>query len=75
MCYLLAKKFDGEGCIALKTKHGKELSRFVKKIQGQIGETGIQIVTISRPSAYGEYEPYEIVDSKDEFEERIIRMQ
>ena len=27
----------------------------------------IQLVTISRPSAYGEYEPYHFVDTEEEF--------
>lgn len=26
---------------------------------------------ISRPSAYGEYEPYEMINTMDEFKERV----
>jgi len=74
MCYLIAKKFDTQGCIAMKTKHGKELSDFITKIQNRIEDYGVQIVTISRPSAYGEYEPYEIINSKEIFEERVLDM-
>ncbi|MCM1144659.1 MAG: hypothetical protein NC318_10130 [Blautia sp.] len=33
----------------------------------------IQLVTISRPSAYGEYEPYHFVDTEAEFEQAVKR--
>lgn len=72
MCYLVAKKFGKKGCIAVKTRHGKVLADFVEKLQEQIGQNGVQLVTISRPSAYGEYEPYEIVESKEIFQERTL---
>lgn len=32
------------------------------------GYKGVQIVTISRPTAYGEYAPYQFVDTEQEFE-------
>lgn len=72
MCYLIAKKFDKRGCIAVKTKHGKALEDFTEKLQNQIGINGVQLVTISRPSAYGEYEPYEIMKNKEIFKERVL---
>lgn len=71
MCYLVAKRFDKKGCIAVKTRHGKALADFTDNLQKQVGQNGIQLVTISRPSAYGEYEPYEIISSKEEFQQRI----
>lgn len=74
MCYLIAKKFDKNGCIAVKTKHGKALADFTEKLQRQIGQNGVQLVTISRPSAYGEYEPYEIMENKEKFQERILTL-
>lgn len=74
MCYLIAKKFDKNGCIALKTRHGKALADFTEKLQRQIGQNGVQLVTISRPSAYGEYEPYEIMENKEKFQERILTL-
>lgn len=74
MCYLIAKEFDKRGCIAVKTRHGKALADFTEKLQKQIGENGVQLVTISRPSAYGEYEPYEILESKEEFRARVLSL-
>ena len=54
MCYLIAKEFDKKGCIAVKTRHGKALADFTENLQKQMGENGVQLVTISRPGAYGE---------------------
>ena len=66
MCYLIAKKFNKPGCIAYRTKPGKELALFADALQEKLGDD-IQIITISRPTAYGEYEPYNFVHSYDEF--------
>ena len=74
MCYLIAKHIDAVGCVALKTTHGEHLSRFKRAIEEQIGYEKIQLVTISRPSAYGEYEPYHFVNTKEEFEAQVINM-
>lgn len=74
MCYLIAKDVDAVGCVALRTTHGKHLSEFKKKIMDKVGYDRIQLVTISRPSAYGEYEPYNFVDTKEEFERIVSSM-
>ena len=59
MCYLIAKDRDSHGCYALKTNHGRHLVELKK---------GVQLVTISRPTAYGEYAPYHFVDTEQEFQ-------
>ena len=74
MCYLVAKHIDAVGCVALKTTHGEHLSKFKRNLEAQIGYDKIQLVTISRPSAYGEYEPYHFVSTKEEFEEQVVKM-
>ena len=74
MCYLIAKNVDAVGCVALRTTHGKHLSEFKRKIEQMVGYEKIQLVTISRPSAYGEYEPYRFVDTKEEFAEAVEQM-
>lgn len=74
MCYLIAKNMDTEGCVALRTTHGKHLSAFKRMIEQKVGYEKIQLVTISRPSAYGEYEPYEFVDSEEEFAKAVFQM-
>ncbi len=55
MCYLIAKRFKKSGCIALKAKRGKELADFTTNLQKKLGYD-IQIVAITRPTAYGEYD-------------------
>lgn len=64
MCYLIAKSIDSIGCVALKTTHGKHLSEFQNKLIAKVRYEKIQFVVISRPSAYGEYEPYHFVETE-----------
>jgi hypothetical protein len=71
MCYLIAKKFGDTGCLPLQTSHGQHLADFKKKLIRTVGYDTIQLVTISRPSAYGEYEPYHFLETEQEFEEAV----
>lgn len=75
MCYLIAKRFDEVGCIAMQASHGEHLAQFKKKLLNQIGNEKVQLVTISRPSAYGEYEPYHFMDNEQDFEKAVLEMQ
>ena len=54
MCYLIAKDIHSIGCIALRTNHGAHLAEYKRKLLHLIDDDRIQLVTISRPSAYGE---------------------
>lgn len=74
MCYLIAKKFNETGCLALQMTHGQHLADFKKRLMQAVGYDTIQLVTISCPSAYGEYEPYRFVDTEQEFEDMVIHM-
>lgn len=74
MCYLIAKKFGDLGCVALQAEHGPHLVDFETKLMKSIGYDKIQLVVISRPSAYGEYEPYSFVDTEQEFENAVKNM-
>lgn len=67
MCYIIAKRFKQSGCIALQARRGKELAEFASNLQEELDDD-IQIVAITRPTAYGEYEPYQFVHSFKEFE-------
>lgn len=68
MCYLVAKDCDAHGCFALKTTHGKHLAELKMELNEAVGYKGVQLVTISRPTAYGEYAPYHFfVDTEEEF--------
>jgi len=74
MCYLIAKKFNDIGCLALQTSHGQHLVDFKKKLIAEIGTEKVQLVTISCPSAFGEYEPYSFVDTEQEFEQEVRKL-
>ena len=74
MCYLVAKDINKRGCIALKTKHGPKLVRLKKYLISKVGVDRIQLVTISRPSAYGEYEPYKFVKTESDLKEEVLKM-
>lgn len=67
MCYLVVKKFNRQGSVALKTKHGKGLVAISKSLTKLTKGKDIQIVTISRPEAYMEYAPYTIMENQNEF--------
>ena len=68
MCYLVAKDRYAHGCFALKTTHGKHLAELKRELNRVVGYKGVQLVTISRPTAYGEYAPYHFVDTEQEFQ-------
>lgn len=64
-------------------KPKKEENRFEKKthftvvnkkreLNNIVGYKGVQLVTISRPTAYGEYAPYHFVDTEQEFKTLVI---
>ncbi|MDU3180476.1 MAG: DUF6718 family protein [Lachnospiraceae bacterium] len=74
MCYLVAKKMNKPGSIALQTSHGNDLVNLMQNILDKVGEDNIQLITISRPSAYGEYEPYSFAESAEEFKEKVYKM-
>lgn len=67
MCYLIAKRMNKTGCVALQTEPGEEMAKFADEIQERLGYD-IEIIIISRPTAYGKYEPYHFVNSYEEFE-------
>ena len=73
MCYLIAKRFKKSGCVALQTEAGEEMAQFADALQEKLGYD-IQILTISRPTAYGEYEPYHFVNSYDEFSKQASQL-
>ena len=72
MCYVIAKDRDAHGCLALKTNHGKHLVELKRELNNIVGYKGVQLVTISRPTAYGEYAPYHFVDTEQEFKTLVI---
>ena len=74
MCYVVVTDANKQGGVAFRTKFGKELADLVKELNRIVPRRGIQIVTISRPIAYGEYAPYNFVKSKEELKEAVRTM-
>lgn len=74
MCFVLAKHKDRVGCVALQTTRGQHVVDLKRAIINVVGYDNIQLVTISRPSAYGEYEPYHFVNTEQEFMDAAIAM-
>ncbi len=74
MCYVIAKDINKQGCVAYKTRLGKNLSELTLKLNQLASRRGIQIVTISRPTAYGEYAPYSFVNSQEELIDAVRAM-
>ncbi len=73
MCYLIAKDTKKHGCFAIKTTHGKHLVQMKKRIERCcVAQKGVQLVTISRPTAYGEYAPYQFASSEEEFRKKKV---
>lgn len=73
MCYLVAKWFDKTGSLAMQTEAGPSLVDMMDRIEERFGSEDLQLVTITRPSAYGEYEPYTFVDSEAEMVDSLKR--
>lgn len=69
MIYLVAKHKDKHGCFAFKTPSGVDVVR-IKNYLNDLRLSGLQIVTISRPTAFGEYAPYKFVNTEAEFVEK-----
>lgn len=66
-CYLVAKRFTDEGCLAVKVKSDKALASLVSYLGLRTLDKGIQILTVSNPEMFGEYKPYHFVSSEKEF--------
>ena len=67
MCYLIAKKYNQRGCIALETQRSKELAAPVSDLGLKTLDRGVQIVTVSDMDVFGEYKPYDLLRSEAEF--------
>lgn len=74
MCYLIAKDRESHGCYALKTEHGKSIVELKRKLNKAVGYKGVQLVTLSRLTAFGEYAPYHFIDTEEEFERLVMTL-
>ena len=74
MCYLIAKKFNDHGCIALQTNFGQDLKYLSDYLTSRTVGKGIQIFTINNILGYPEYKPYTLIDNEKEFVILVLEM-
>lgn len=74
MCYLIAKKFNERGCIAVEAQRGKALAGLVTYLGLKTVDKGIQILTVTDMDTFGEYKPYNLLSSEKEFINRVLDM-
>ncbi len=74
MCWLIAKKYEEHGCLAVKTEYGEALASLVTYLGLKTLDKGIQILTVSDMDVYGEYKPYTVVPTEVEFITRVLSM-
>lgn len=74
MCYLIAKDFNSIGSCIVRTNYGLPLVDFYNRVEKIVKDKGIQLVVLSNPLAFGEYEPYSVCSSEEEFEARVKEM-
>lgn len=71
--YIVAKLFDGHGCIAYRCKT-KDEAECVPFTLDAIRNDGVQIVLLDDPDTYAEYAPYHFVDDLKEFVLKVIAL-
>ena len=71
MCYLIAKNNQGGSSLAIQMMHGKELAKLKQKLLSDLPGEEIQLLTVSRPSEYTEYEPFCFMDTTDHFAQEV----
>ena len=71
MCYLIAKNNQGGSSLAIQMMHGKELAKLKQKLLSDLPAEEIQLLTVSRPSAYTEYELFCFMDTPDHFAQEV----
>lgn len=74
MSYLVAKRYNERGCIAIEVKPSRELAQIISKLGWKYLDEGIEIFTVSDPTVYGEYGPYHYFSDMDKFLEEIEKL-
>ena len=74
MCYVVVRNVNKRGSLALQTEYGMELVALKKELVSRTNRRYMQVITISRPSAYGECEPYTFFEDEQEFIEASIKL-
>lgn len=60
------------GCIAWRTAGGRDTADYIMQLGRRF--PGIDIMAISDPEAYGEYAPYDMRETRQEFERAVRKL-
>lgn len=71
--YVIAKKFDKQGCIAYRCKTANE-ARCLPGTHEPLRGEGVQIVILDSSEIYAEYEPYNYVGDIKEFIDKVAML-
>jgi len=74
MAYIVAQKHLSHGSVAHRMNYGKEMSNLVKKLGRITLKERIHIFSVSSTEAWGEYGPYNIFDSFEEFISAVFQL-
>lgn len=62
-----------EFVVDVNSKESEALTQLKHQVSEITEKSKIEIITISRPEAYGEYSPYRIMGTKEEFIKEVKR--
>ena len=74
MSYLIAKKYNRQGCWAVRVPTDKATASLVSYLGLKALPYDIQILAVSNMDIYGEYKPYTLVESEKEFITIVLDM-
>lgn len=72
---LIAKRAHERGCIAFQAERTQHLADLVTQLGRETIDCGIEIVTVSSIEVWGEYGPYNFIESGKEFVEKVRKME
>lgn len=74
MSYLIAKKYNEAGCLAIQVEPDRALAGLVTYLGLRTLDKGIEILTVSDMDTWYEYAPYNVVESEKEFIVRVLNL-
>ena len=72
--WVIAKSAEKCGSLAVQMSDGGEVVRLKRECNRICTNCTMEIMTISRPSAWMEYAPFEVIDTPDRFRRRLCEM-
>ena len=67
MGYIVVKDFNKQGCICFGTDNKGLYCSLPTMLEDAVDTKRVQVICLSNPSMYGEYEPYRFIDDLGDF--------